>query len=1044
MPIPDSVQERIAQFDLHRAAYHSGQYNEAQVRQEFINPFFDALGWDVYNKQGYSEKYKEVVHEDAIKVQGKSKAPDYAFRLGGQRVFFVEAKKPAVDIKGDISPAYQLRRYAWSAKLPLSILTDFEEFAVYDCRGKPSRSDQASTARVMYLTYRDYAARWDEIAALFSPEAIRKGALDRYVESNKAQRGTAEVDAAFLQEIESWRDALARNIALRNPGLGVRELNRAVQMTIDRLIFLRICEDRGIEPYGRLRDEVSGAPAGQVYERLGFLFRQADDRYNSGLFHFREEKGRAETGQGGSAHDSLTLNLSIDDKTLKPIVANLYYPDCPYEFSVLPPDILGQVYEQFLGKVIRLTAGGRARVEEKPEVKKAGGVYYTPTYIVDTIVAHTLGKLLAGLPRSAGRAARQAWGSPRAAPLRVLDPACGSGTFLLQAYQYLLDWYLEQYVAEGPAPHARQNRLVQRRDGEWALTSEERKRILLDHVYGVDIDPQAVEVTKLSLLLKVLEDGAAGPQQTSFLQERALPDLDRNIRCGNSLIGPDYYHGRQVAMFDEEEMYRVNAFDWKEGFPQAWAAGGFDVVIGNPPYIRSQSLGAQQREYYAKRYASATATYDIYVLFVEKSLQLVNRQGRAGFILPNKFFTTDYGYGLRQILGSGNLIDRIIDFEDAQVFYKAGTYTCLLFLSRIQGQIPEYARLGEAYRRGGQTALVYSLSIPDLNFQTLALTTDGTRWTLAVGPEGELVSRLHRDYPSFAEFGPHIFQGLKTSADKIYMVTVKECQDGLAHVENRLGDSVDLEFELLKPVVKGEAVGRYHIDQSTRLYIVYPYRVSENGKANLIDGKEMATKFPLAWAYLCKYRRELGARDRGEWNTRSDWYAYARSQNIGTFIGPKFMVPYMATSLRAGADINGHLFFVNITTGGYGLRVTIPGHSYKYMLGVINSRLLSFCLALTTNRFRGGYFAVNKQALEQLPIRTIDFNDPADVARHDRMVALVETMLELHKKLNDARTPQASRLLQQQIELTDRQIDALVYELYGLSEEEIAIVESSS
>ncbi|MBN1934640.1 MAG: restriction endonuclease subunit M, partial [Anaerolineae bacterium] len=427
MPIPASILDLVQRFDLNRSAYHAGQYNEAQVRQEFINPFWAALGWDVYNAQGYSEKYKEVVHEDALQVSGRSAAPDYAFRLGGQRVFFVEAKKPAVHIKTDISPAYQLRRYAWSAKLPLSILTDFEEFAVYDCRIKPVKTDQAAVARVMYLTYQDYADHWDEIAALFGPEAIRKGALDRYAESNKAKKGTAEVDAAFLAEIEGWRDVLARNIALRNPGLSVRELNRAVQMTIDRLIFLRICEDRGIEPYGRLRDAVETAPAGQVYAQLGYLFRQADDRYNSGLFHFKPEKGRG-GGDGLPSHDDFTLKLSIDDKTLKPMVSGLYYPDCPYEFSVLPADILGQVYEQFLGKVIRLTSAGRAKVEEKPEVKKAGGVYYTPTYIVDYIVRHTVGKLLEG------KTPRQVWGGERVAPLRLVDPACGAPRGAIKQY----------------------------------------------------------------------------------------------------------------------------------------------------------------------------------------------------------------------------------------------------------------------------------------------------------------------------------------------------------------------------------------------------------------------------------------------------------------------------------------------------------------------------------------------------------------------------------------------------------------------------------
>jgi hypothetical protein len=392
MPIPALVTELVRRFERNYDAYRSGQYNETQVRREFIDPMFKTLGWDMDNERGYAEAYKDVVHEDAIKVGGATKAPDYCFRIGGTRKFFLEAKKPAVNIKEEIHPAYQLRRYAWSAKLPLSILSDFEEFAVYDCRVKPDKADKAAAARTLYLTYRDYAARWDEIAAVFSRDAVLKGSFDQYAESNKAKKGTAEVDAAFLQEIECWRELLARNIALRNPGLGQRDLNYAVQATIDRIIFLRIGEDRGFEPYGRLMALQNG---GQVYERLAQLFRQADDRYNSGLFHFKPEKGR-------DAPDEWTLNLLLDDKPLKDILKNLYYPDSPYEFSVLPADILGQVYEQFLGKVIRLTSGHRAIVEDKPEVKKAGGVYYTPTYIVDYIVRQTVGKLLGDIDLGSG------------------------------------------------------------------------------------------------------------------------------------------------------------------------------------------------------------------------------------------------------------------------------------------------------------------------------------------------------------------------------------------------------------------------------------------------------------------------------------------------------------------------------------------------------------------------------------------------------------------------------------------------------------------
>ncbi|MFQ5485299.1 MAG: type I restriction endonuclease, partial [Desulfobacterales bacterium] len=265
MTVPAKILELVERFDRNLDAYKQGKYNETQIRREFIDPFFEELGWDIANKQGYAEAYKDVVHEETVKVGQATKAPDYGFRIGGVRKFFLEAKKPSINIKEDTHPAYQLRRYAWSAKLPLSILTDFEELAVYDCRAKPVKTDKSSHSRILYMTYTEYAERWDEIMNIFSREAILKDSFDKYVESKKARRGTTEVDAAFLQEIERWRDLLARNIALRNPDLSQRELNFAVQRTIDRIIFLRICEDRGIEPYGKLMALKNG---NDVYKQL--------------------------------------------------------------------------------------------------------------------------------------------------------------------------------------------------------------------------------------------------------------------------------------------------------------------------------------------------------------------------------------------------------------------------------------------------------------------------------------------------------------------------------------------------------------------------------------------------------------------------------------------------------------------------------------------------------------------------------------------------------------------------------------------------------
>ncbi len=1015
MPAPESVKALIDRFQRNLPAYKSGKYNETQARVEFIDPLFMALGWDVRNERGYAEAYKDVVHEAAVKVGGVTKAPDYSFRVGGARKFFLEAKKPSIDIKNDVHPAYQLRRYAWSAKLPLGILTDFEEFAVYDCRTKPSPGDSAAVGRVLYLRFTDYLDRWDEIAAIFSRDAILLGSFDQYAESHKAKRGTAEVDSAFLEEIERWRDLLARNIALRNPNISQRELNFAVQQTIDRIIFLRICEDRGVEPYGTLMGLRNGS---QIYPRLVQIFRQADARYNSGLFHFDDEKGRA------GHPDSLTPGLSIDDKTLKEILKTLYYPDSPYEFSVLPADILGQVYERFLGKVIRLTKGHQARVEEKPEVRKAGGVYYTPTYIVDYIVAQTVGKLVADRrPGPRGGVSK----------LRILDPACGSGSFLIGAYQFLLDWHLAHYVADGPEQWAdKSNPQLYRTEKEgWRLTIDERKRILINNIYGVDIDPQAVEVTKLSLLLKVLEgesEQTLNPQ-LALLPDRVLPDLAHNIRCGNSLIGPDFYEG-QLALLDEEEAYRINVFDWESAFPAVFAEGGFDGVIGNPPYIRIQAMkewAPVEVEFYKKRFhAASKGNYDIYVVFIEKGLALLNERGQLGFILPHKFFNAKYGEPVREIIAQGSHLDTVIHFGDQQIFDGATTYTCLLFLDKA-GQ--KQFRFVQAHDLAGwRTGEEQTAGDVD------AATVTGSEWNFVVGKGADLFQRLSEMPVKLGDVAD-IFVGTQTSADNIFVLDDPiQDQNLTTGYSSSLEEIVTVETEIMVPFLRGKDIRRYNPLNSSAA-LVCPYKITDDNSV-LLDETTLKNSFPKAYAYLRKNKTALEAREKGRFQG-PNWYAFGYPKSMTLFRRPKLIVPDYNNTASFTFDGEGHFYKT-----GYGILFKEHQREARlYILGLLNSPLLFGYLEQIGTHLRGGYVRFWTQFIEQLPIRPIDFTDPADTARHARMVALVQSMLDLHKQAGSATLPHQKELIQRQIHATDRQIDKLVYELYDLSAEEIRIVE---
>jgi len=1015
MGLPKDIAELIERFDRNLENYKSGQYNEAQLRQDFLNPFLGALGWDMTNKAGYAEAYRDVIHEDAIKIGGATKAPDYCFRIGSVKKFFVEAKKPSVNLKDDVSPAFQLRRYAWSAKLPLSILTDFEEFAVYDCRIKPVQTDKASTGRVLYFTYKDYPAKWDELVNIFSREAVLKGSFDKYAESSKLKKGTATVDDAFLTEIEDWRDMLAKNIALRNADLTTRELNFAVQRTIDRIVFLRICEDRGIEEYGRLQTQLNGT---NVYKRLVQLFSQADDRYNSGLFHFQREKERHEEP------DKLTPNISIDDKPLKDIINRLYYPESPYEFSVLSADILGQVYEQFLGKVIRLTAGHQAKVEEKPEVRKAGGVYYTPKYIVDYIVQNTVGVLvgaaLRGRPDSGeGQPHRVA---PTITPndvskIRILDPACGSGSFLLGAYQYLLDWHLKWYIDNEPdkwaktkQPSIYQGPSPDPNTPNWNLTTSEKKRILLNNIYGVDIDSQAVEVTKLSLLLKVLEgeNNQTLANQLRMFHERALPDLGDNIKCGNSLIGYDFYE--QTTMLGQDDRNQINVFDWKDGFPEIMKSGGFDAVIGNPPYVRIQGFPRTQINYLTKWYKSAKGNCDLYVSFVERGYDLLNSHGVLGKILPNKFFKTDYGEGLRELLAKNKAVAKIVDFGANQVF-DATTYTCLLFLSKPESQNFYYAE-AEA-----KSESLFNLSFTKKSAETL----DKDAWTFANEETAKLLAKLLQNTRRLLDLPADMSRGSSSGDDDVFVL------------ENK---ALKIEEGILRVPVFATEFNRYTYAPSNQWRIIFPY-IRENDSFRLYTESELKKNFPKAYAYL--FSRQADLKKRKQY---SEWYGYSAPRNLKLHDDAHILIPLLADHgmfSLVPQDLRGSL--CPMASGGFTIALS-PECTIKpeYVLGLLNSRLLYWRLQQMSNVFRGGWITCTKQYFGELPIRNIDMDDRTDKACHDKMVALVNQIRFLNRQLLEVKTDAEMTALRHQIDATDRQIDQLVYESYGLTEEEIKIV----
>ena len=945
----EKIKSLVIRFEEQFESYKNSDYNETLTRRDFIDPFFKALGWDIDNESGYAEAYREVIHEDKVKVSGSIKAPDYSFRLvGGKRLFFVEAKKPSISVKEDIQPAYQVRRYGWSAKLPISIITDFEEFSIYDCTKKPKPNDKPPVARIKYLSFRDYIKEFDFLWDTFSKEQVLKGSFDKFLQSDTHKKGTATVDKDFLESLDRWRTYLAVSISWNNKTLDEDEINYVVQQTIDRIIFLRIAEDRGVEPYGALHHTTK---LGNLYQNLFELFQKADQKYNSGLFDFKKDK--------------ISQDVIIDNKVIKTIINELYYPECPYEFSVLSVEILGSAYEQFLGKVIRITPAHHAKIEEKPEVRKAGGVYYTPQYIVDYIVKNTVGKLIEGkTPKDISK-------------IKILDPACGSGSFLIGAFQYLLDYHKDYYSENGkPSKGKKDSPLTP--DGH--LSTAEKKRILLNNIFGVDLDVNAVEVTKLSLLIKCLEGEteASIQQQLSMWNERVLPTLDNNIKSGNSLIDYDFYENQ--LDFGEEK--KINPFSWQKAFTQIFAQGGFDVVIGNPPYSLIGADRKVEQEYYnSGRFELTSYKTNTYILFLEKGLNLIKKEnGILGYIIPKSLVFNTYFQNTRKILLEKYAIPQIVEIRE-KVFTDAEVGDSILFFgSRIKNpstSILQYLKVEN----------VYPSLIKINEFRTI---------------QEELLNEHDcKFYPP----------GLKIRIETIPLKEICEINNGLnpGNVRHILISNEKI-TESHQKMVLGKDIKRYSLEWSGT-WVNYDHSLKSTIKVSDIKSKPGMTA-----------------------QTKVDFAL--REESI--YKGEKILIRKTSDHIIASFDEN-EFYYDSLS---YGIKIKQNSQlSIFFILGLINSKLINDIHETYSDNKDKVFAKVLAANLARLPIPKIDFKDKNHKAKHDEIALIAQNLLKLYNDRSQGSLQTDKQKIENKISFLEDKINNAVYEIYGFEKQEIEQLE---
>lgn len=995
----EALRKLVNQFRSNINQYKIQNYNEANIRVDFIDKFFELLDWDVRNEQGFSEQYREVVREDRLQIEGKQKAPDYSFRIGGVRKFFVEAKKPSVYIKKEIDPAYQVRRYGYTAKLPLSILTNFEEFAVYDTRIKPSKDDDPSIARIFYCTYEGYENNFDFIYNTFSKNAILKGSFDKYIEENKNKKGTSEVDKELLKLVEEWRKELAKNIALRNNDIDIYNLNIAVQKIIDRIIFLRIAEDKDIEEYEQLFNITKGT---EIYKNLNEIFIKANNKYNAGLFKSEE----------------WLKNLTIEDKVLSTIIKSLYYPECPYEFSILPIEILGNIYEQFLGKTItfkNVKGGHTIIVEDKPEVKKAGGVYYTPQHIVNYIIQNSIGeKIKNKTPEEISK-------------VKICDPACGSGSFLVAVYQYLLNYHLEYYTTEKNLKKAlKEGKIYQISDKDYNLAIEEKQRILLNNIYGIDIDLQAVEVTKLSLYLKLLEN--EGKESKGFLFKHSdlklLPDLDRNIKCGNSLIGNNFYKDKDLSLFDKDTMRKINAFDWEKEFEEIFKEGGFDIVIGNPPYIQLQK-DYDGKQKYADLYEDKDFEVfdrmgDIYCLFYEKGIKILKQGGILGYITSNKWMRAGYGKKLRKFFLKFSPL-KLIDLGPG-VFESATVDTNILIIEKSENKNQLKATSLKEIKK------IDNSKIEDILEEKWVILNKLTEdpWFIGNDTEQRLKEKIERIGKPLKYWDVKIYYGIKTGLNEAFIITTEKRNEILANCKDE--DERKRTEVIIKPILRGREIKRYYYEWAGLWLIIIPAGWTNENRGKKNAEKFIEETFPSLINYLKPFESKAKKRDdQGDY-----WWELRACSYYPEFEKEKLV--YSEIVLQPQFYYDTENYYVEATN------FLMTGKSVKYLCGLLNSNPVSFFFK---NWYAGGGlgeegYRYKKAFLENTPLPPIT---PKNEANVKKIETLVDQMLETQKLYHNAKTENDKKLYKQKIDIIDNQIDELVYQLYDLNDEEIKIIE---
>lgn len=919
----------------------------SKLKSDFVEPFFNILGWE---KNLSNSQF--AIEPDVRELNKINKTyPDYLFKTAGNNHFYLKIAN-AEDKNFESSPEFfVLHQNCWTCNIPVGIVTDFNSINIYNLNSKPG----LKVKRIFKCNFNDYHLDWDRIIKYVSKSSVQQGALQKY------QKETLNTVYYYLaNKLLDWYYLLNENIKSTFPDIPESEVKLTSIRLINRLILLRYCESLGLEPVNQLRNVLDNE---NIYKTLLHIFEKANDKYNSGLFYFIKESSR-----NIEALDLITFNIDIDRKILVKIISQLYADEIPLDFCIIPIDIIATAYDIFIKHSLEDSNG---RMITKDYLKNFSA--YEKNVLIDLIIKESLTEYLEG-KKPGKRSSTSA--------IKILDPCCGAGLYLLKSYEFLINWNLEEYLKINDSlDNSGKLPIKKVKDGHWQLSWDEKKQILVNNIFGVDISRIAVESTELIILLKLLED--INPEniqnQLKLFWQHALPDLSDNIKCGNALIEPDIYKIQQFVTINEQQKSTINAFDWQDQFNIFNPLENFDIVVGHPPLFFSDFFLQKTKPYFKQRYAYFKDFKNSYLLFYEKSLKLLKKNGILAFIVPEEWLLN------------------IESFNILRSFWIKNIYK--LSSSSNNRNIPERLVTIIKKQETGESKVYL---IQNLNFLTPAKSH-----------HFKFINFLNINY--FYGY----FEKFRNSEinNKINNNSIELSQSAIC-------------FSGYNAYEKGKGLDPEGGVQTIETLKLKPYhsetRLNEQWKTEIV-GRDISR-------YCLRF---TGMR----WIKYGPWLAAPRDPEI--FAGERILL-HERISITSGR-IESSICSTEVFHGRDIIAIKPKNEflSIYYLLGIINSKLFNWYYLVNFSAKPDEAFPKLLVAnLNSSPIRQINQSDLKEKSNYQELIALVKRLLELNQKILEVSSERDKITIEKMIQNIDEEIDNLVYRIYNLSRPEIETIEN--